>query len=98
MAIYPDVLIDREFIKAGASRSYVNRFRIAGAKLTIDGSPQGLTAWRDRPYYKPLGNYPAGYSGYAAASADEVMSATSWAAEKGSRSSRTATASARRTC
>jgi hypothetical protein len=80
---YPDVLVDREFIKSGASRDYVNRFRIAGAKLTIDGSPQGLTAWRDRPYYKPLGNYPKGYSGYAAASADDVMGAISWAAENG---------------
>ncbi len=83
MAIYPDVLIDREFIKSGVSRTYVQRMRIAGAKLTIDGSPQGLTAWRDRPYCKPLGNYPPGYSGYAAASADDVMSAVSWAAENG---------------
>jgi hypothetical protein len=83
VAIYPDVLIDREFIKSGTSRSYVQRVRIAGAKLTIDGSPQGLTAWRDRPYYKPVGNYPPGYSGYAAASADEVMGAVSWAAENG---------------
>jgi len=49
VAIYPDVLIDREFIKAGMSRAYVQRVRIAGAKLTIDGSPQGLCAWRDRP-------------------------------------------------
>jgi predicted amidohydrolase YtcJ len=80
---YPDVLIDRDSIKAGVSRDYVNRFRIAGAKLTIDGSPQGLTAWRDRPYYKPLGNYPKGYSGYAAASAEDVMSAVDWAAENG---------------
>ena len=80
---YPDVLIDREFIQAGASRTYRNRFRIAGAKLTIDGSPQGLTAWRDRPYFKPLGAYPPGYSGYAAASAEEVMSAIDWAAEQG---------------
>jgi len=83
VAVYPDVLIDREFIKAGMSRTYVQRVRIAGAKLTIDGSPQGLTAWRDRPYYKPVGNYPPGYSGYAAASADEVMGAVSWAAENG---------------
>jgi predicted amidohydrolase YtcJ len=81
VVVYPDVLIDRESIKAGVSREYVNRFRIAGAKLTIDGSPQGLTAWRDRPYYKPLGNYPKGYSGYAAASAEDVMSAVDWAAE-----------------
>ena len=29
-------------------------------KLTIDGSPQGFTAWRDQPYYKPVGNYPTG--------------------------------------
>jgi predicted amidohydrolase YtcJ len=83
VVVYPDVLIDRESIKSGVSRSYVNRFRIAGAKLTIDGSPQGLTAWRDRPYYKPLGDYPTGYSGYAAASAEDVMSAVSWAGENG---------------
>jgi predicted amidohydrolase YtcJ len=80
---YPDVLIDRGTIEASVSRDYVNRFRIGGAKLSIDGSPQGLTAWRDRPYYKPLGDYPAGYSGYAAASAEDVMSAIDWAAENG---------------
>jgi predicted amidohydrolase YtcJ len=80
---YPDVLIDRAPIQAGVSREYVNRFRIAGAKLTIDGSPQGLTAWRDRPYFKPLGDYPAGYSGYAAASAEDVMGAIDWAAQNG---------------
>ena len=57
---YPDVLIDRAYIKANQSQTYTNRFRVAGAKLTIDGSPQGFTAWRDRPYYKPVGNYPAG--------------------------------------
>jgi predicted amidohydrolase YtcJ len=81
VAAYPDVLVDREFIKSSVSATYVDRFRVAGAKLTIDGSPQGFTAWRDRPYYKPVGNYPSGYSGYAAASADEVMGAVSWAAE-----------------
>ena len=45
--------------------------------------PQGFTAWRDQPYYKPVGNYPAGYSGYAAASAEQVMDAVQWAAENG---------------
>lgn len=83
LAVYVDILADRDFIKARTSRDYVQRMRIAGAKLTIDGSPQGLTAWRDRPYYKPVGNYPPGYSGYAAATADEVMGAISWAAENG---------------
>jgi predicted amidohydrolase YtcJ len=80
---YPDVLIDRAYIKTNQSPSYVNRFRVAGAKLTIDGSPQGFTAWRDQPYYKPVGNYPAGYSGYAAASAEQVMDAVQWASENG---------------
>ena len=80
---YPDVLVDRAYIKANVSPSYVNRYRVGGAKLTIDGSPQGFTAWRDRPYYKPVGNYPEGYSGYASASADQVLDGIRWAAENG---------------
>ncbi len=80
---YPDVLMDRAYIKANQSATFTNRFRVAGAKLTIDGSPQGFTAWRDQPYYKPVGNYPPGYSGYAAATAEEVMGAVQWAYENG---------------
>jgi hypothetical protein len=80
---YPDVLLDRDLIKAGASTDYHQRLRIGGAKLTIDGSPQGFTAWRDRPYYKPVGSYPEGYSGYAAATAEQVFDAALWAAENG---------------
>lgn len=83
VSTYADVLVDRAFIKANQSSTYTNRFRVAGAKLTIDGSPQGFTAWRDRAYYKPVGNYPEGYSGYAAASAEDVMGAVQWAAENG---------------
>lgn len=78
---YPDVLVDRELIKREVSPNYKNRFRVAGAKLTIDGSPQGFTAWRDRPYYKPVGNYPPGYSGYAAATPQQVGDAIAWAYE-----------------
>jgi len=76
---YPDVLVDREAIKREYSSSYKNRFRVAGAKLTIDGSPQGFTAWRDRPYFKPVGNYPPGYLGYPAATAKQVGDAIDWA-------------------
>lgn len=76
---YLDVLVDREAIKREYSSSYKNRFRVAGAKLTIDGSPQGFTAWRDRPYYKPVGNYPPGYLGYPAATAEQVGDAIDWA-------------------
>lgn len=56
-----------------------NRLRVAGAKLTIDGSPQGFTAWRDRPYYKPVGDYPSGYAGYPAVKTDEALDAVDWA-------------------
>jgi hypothetical protein len=80
---YPDVLADRDFIKANKSDTYSNRFRIAGAKLTIDGAPQGFTAWRDKPYYKPVGDFPPGYSGYPSATAEQVMGAVQWASENG---------------
>jgi len=80
---YPDVLVDRDYIKANVTADYKNRFRVGGAKLTIDGSPQGFTAWRDRPYYNPVGNYPIGYVGYAAASNEQVIDAIDWAFANG---------------
>ncbi|MCU0955451.1 MAG: amidohydrolase [Hyphomicrobium sp.] len=76
---YPDVLMDREYIKANASRDYKSRFRVGGAKLTIDGSAQGFTAWRDRPYVAPVGNYPPGYIGYPAVTNEQVIDALDWA-------------------
>ncbi|MGD9297791.1 MAG: amidohydrolase, partial [Chromatiales bacterium] len=83
VATYPDILIDRDFIADNISETYENRLRVAGAKLTIDGSPQGFTAWRDRPYFKPVGDYPPGYVGYAAASTEEVVDAVDWSYAKG---------------
>ena len=79
---YPDVLVDRNVIKQEFSPNYKNRFRVGGAKLTIDGSPQGFTAWRDQPYYKPVGDYPEGYVGYPAAQAEQVIDAIHWAFSK----------------
>lgn len=76
---YVDVLADRDFIAKHQSGTYRNRFRIAGAKLTIDGSPQGFTAWRDRPYVDPVGDYPPGYAGYPAATREQVVDAVKWA-------------------
>jgi predicted amidohydrolase YtcJ len=52
---------------------------VGGAKLTIDGSPQGFTAWRDRTYYDPVGDYPPGYVGYPAAKSADVIDAVDWA-------------------
>jgi predicted amidohydrolase YtcJ len=80
---YVDVLVDRDYVKKNVSQNYVGRYRNGGAKLTIDGSPQGFTAWRDRPYYNPVGNYPPGYAGYAAATPKEVLDAVDWAYANG---------------
>jgi hypothetical protein len=76
---YLDVLTDRDLIQPNLSKAYRNHLRVAGAKLTIDGSPQGFTAWRDRPYYNPVGNYPPGYVGYPAATSQQVIDAIDWA-------------------
>jgi predicted amidohydrolase YtcJ len=78
---YPDVMVDRDYIKANVSDSYTNRMRVGGAKLTIDGSPQGFTAFRDRPYYDPVGEYASYYRGYAAVTNEQVMDAIDWAFE-----------------
>ncbi len=83
VVVYPDVLEARDFILGTASMEYTGRIRIGGAKLTIDGSPQGFTALRDRPYYDPVGDYPPGYSGYASITMEQVRDAVSWSYENG---------------
>ncbi|MCP4381358.1 MAG: amidohydrolase [Hyphomicrobiales bacterium] len=79
VVIYPDVLVDRDFIADNVSDTYDNGVRVGGAKLTIDGSPQGFTAWRDRPYYDPVGDFPPAYVGYPAVTVEQVTDAVDWA-------------------
>ena len=76
---YVDVLQDRDFIAKHASANYVDGFRVGGAKLTIDGSPQGFTAFRDRPYHNPPKGHRADYRGYSAATPEQVFDAIDWA-------------------
>jgi predicted amidohydrolase YtcJ len=63
LVTYPDIL---EVEDIQPSLTYENRFRIGGAKLTIDGSPQGKTAWLTEPYFVPPPGQPEDYRGYAA--------------------------------
>lgn len=79
---FPDVLEARDFIVQNVSADYKNRVRVGGCKLTIDGSPQGFTALRDRPYYDPVGNYPPGYRGYSAISMEQTQAAVDWCYEQ----------------
>ncbi|AXI47123.1 amidohydrolase [Sulfitobacter sp. SK012] len=81
VVVYPDMMVDRDYIAANVSDEYVNRMRVGGAKLTIDGSPQGFTAWRDRPYFDPVGEYEPGYLGYPAVTNEQVIDAVDWAFE-----------------
>ncbi|MCK5880825.1 MAG: amidohydrolase, partial [Sinobacterium sp.] len=52
---------------------YINGFRFGGIKVTLDGSPQGKTAWLTKPYYKVPEGKPASYSGYAQLTDKEVF-------------------------
>lgn len=63
LVAYPDVL---EVDEVDPSPTYRNRYRIGGVKLTIDGSPQGKTAWLSAPYYVVPAGQPEDYRGYAA--------------------------------
>ncbi len=54
-------------------KDYTNRYRIGGQKLTLDGSPQGRTAWRTEPYLIPPDGQSADYAGYPAIPDDEKV-------------------------
>ena len=57
------------------SKNYNNHYRIGGMKLTLDGSPQGRTAWRTQPYLIPPDGASPDYAGYPAIPNDEDVSA-----------------------
>lgn len=80
---YPDVLEAQDYIREHVSKDYDSHIRVGGCKLTIDGSPQGFTALRDRPYYDPVGDYPPGYAGYSAVTMEQVHNAVNWCFENG---------------
>jgi predicted amidohydrolase YtcJ len=55
-----------EEVRARIGTPYTGRLRIAGIKLTLDGSPQGRTAWLKDPVPIPPDGQQDGYSGYPA--------------------------------
>lgn len=56
----------RSELDKGFSTSYSKHYRLGGLKVTLDGSPQGRTAWRTVPYLIPPDGQQAGYKGYPA--------------------------------
>lgn len=73
---YPDVLTATDVVAPPLlSRTYANRFRVGGVKLSIDGSPQGKTAWLSQPYFVPPEGQSAAYAGYPAVPVDQCLAA-----------------------
>ncbi|EAQ96947.2 amidohydrolase [Congregibacter litoralis] len=77
---YPDMLM---FEDVPVSRDYNHRFRIGGVKLTIDGSPQGKTAWLSHPYHVPPQGQDEDYLGYPAIDVETVNTNVMRAFENG---------------
>lgn len=68
------MFVDKHMTSKWNSKNYINKFRIGGMKVTLDGSPQGRTAWRTQPYLIPPEGMPHDYSGYPAIPNDSVLS------------------------
>jgi predicted amidohydrolase YtcJ len=66
---YPDMRIDGAYNFFNSKfynqdHSYTNGFRLGGVKLTLDGSPQGKTAWLTQHYFKPPPSEKSNYKGF----------------------------------
>lgn len=79
VALYVDFttkakLNDSSYYSGGAYQGigYDNGLRIAGLKMTLDGSPQGKTAWLTQPYFVPPEGESEDYNGYPAMTAEQV--------------------------
>jgi predicted amidohydrolase YtcJ len=72
LVAYPDIL---EVDNIEPTTNYSNRYRIGGVKLTIDGSPQGKTAWLTKPYFIPPPGRDENYAGYPAITKEQTVQA-----------------------
>lgn len=64
-------------------KSLKNGFRIAGVKLSLDGSVQGKTAYLTQPYLIPPHGQQADYRGYPAMPAEDVNRKVALCYERG---------------
>lgn len=75
---YPDILGAADQLGGALhGRGYRNRLRIGGAKISLDGSPQGKTAWLTRPYHVPPAGAAADYRGLQTAPTEATIEAIS---------------------
>ena len=65
------------------SQSAKNGYRIGGVKISLDGSPQGKTAYLSQPYLLPPHGLSASFRGYPAMSEEDVNRKVALCYEKG---------------
>ncbi len=64
---YPDIQNEMDYMKVNREKfNYLKNFRFGGVKLSLDGSPQGKTAWLTQPYKVPPPGKNKSYRGYPA--------------------------------
>ncbi|CAH0147748.1 amidohydrolase [Roseomonas sp. CECT 9278] len=81
---YPDILGAADQLGGALQgRAYRSRLRVGGAKISLDGSPQGKTAWLTRPYLVPPAGAAADYRGLQTAPTDATIEAFSRCYERG---------------
>jgi predicted amidohydrolase YtcJ len=81
---YPDILGAGDQLGGALhGRDYRNRLRVGGAKISLDGSPQGKTAWLSRPYHVIPEGLPPDYRGLQTAPTEATIEAVSRCFERG---------------
>jgi len=63
---YVDYMFTEPLESKWYSKKYNKHYRVGGMKITLDGSPQGRTAWRTTPYLLPPDGADKNYLGYPA--------------------------------
>lgn len=83
---YPDISSDESpFGLDGPwySQTMKNGYRIAGVKISLDGSPQGKTAYLSQPYFVPPHGLSSNYRGYASMLEEDANRKIALCYEKG---------------
>lgn len=81
---FPHMVLGIEGLKQyPVSGQYENNFRIGGIKLSLDGSPQGKTAWLSKPYHMAPHGQSATYQGYGTLTDEQTQTFVDYAYQSG---------------
>lgn len=83
---YPDISANEQPFGMDTpwyGRQSKNGYRIGGVKISLDGSPQGKTAYLSQPYLVPPHGLPASFRGYPSMSEADINRKVALCYEKG---------------